>query len=49
MHTKNRSPVTTTVFVSAASLVIIAVVLHNVSSVLLLACAFWLVKVGLDR
>jgi hypothetical protein len=48
MPTTNRSPVTTVAFVGAATLVIIAVLLHDVGSVLLLAGAFWLVKVGLD-
>jgi hypothetical protein len=47
MHTKNH-PMVTGIFVSAACLVIIAVLLHDISSVVLLACAFWLVKVGLD-
>jgi hypothetical protein len=47
MHTKNEARVAT-IFVSAACLAIIAVVLHDVSSALLLAGAFWLVKVGLD-
>jgi hypothetical protein len=48
MHTKNQ-PMVTTVFVSAACLTIIAILLHNVSSVLFLAGAFWLLKVGLDN
>jgi hypothetical protein len=48
MPTRNRSPVTTVAFVGAATLVVIAVLVHDVSSVLLLAGAFWLVKVGLD-
>jgi hypothetical protein len=47
MPTRNRSPVTTVAFVGAATLVIVAVLLHNVGSALLLAGAFWLVKVGL--
>ena len=47
MRTISRSTVTTVAFVAAATLVIIAVLLHDVSSVLLLAGAFWLVKVGL--
>jgi hypothetical protein len=47
MRTTSRSAVTTVAFVAAATLVTIAVLLHDVSSVLLLAGAFWLVKVGL--
>ena len=48
MDTRNQ-PLVTTVFVGAACLVITAIVLHDVTSVLLLAGAFWLVKVGLDN
>ncbi|TCO62673.1 hypothetical protein [Actinocrispum wychmicini] len=47
MRTINQSTITTVAFLTAATLVIIAVLVHNVSSVLLVAGAFWLVKVGL--